>query len=209
MGIRIHKSLGWVYTGDLKIDYETKTTLEDLVNENKDNMMLSFDLGFAEDRGFLKRKMFEFIEHVDSETKRKPEDSVFLFRPPHREKWSRYNDSIDFLEKKDGKLEIKYLGVEIFPYRDPFVVSKTGRELTDDEYRFVSMTAPFTAADQIRKVLSFDKIKDQLIQMGLDPAIDRREQIHQTPPEIVKIISKHFGVDDYKVLRPAIVSYWR
>lgn len=201
MGIRVNKSLGWVFYGKkLNLEILKNLTLLDLKNEFKTDFEISnLDLSF---QGIdLSKKLIEFVNDVsDQDT---PNDFLYIFSPPFINKdWNRHDDSIDYHECNDGNRTIKYIHRDVFPYSQKFVVSRSLKELTDIQKRHCLYFS------ENQDLLS-DKIKENLSNIGIDIKKPLISQIHMTCPKIIKAIFEKCSDENYKSLQPAIVTYWR
>lgn len=206
MGTRINKILGFVTIADTFSDVEkwAEISLNDLYRglDTTEALELKMDLGYPSLD--LNKKIENFIRMEESPYN--TGKSVFIFTPPYtyEKSWSRFNDLIDHLEadKYDATLKIEYIYDRILPYTNPMIVSKTGCHLDlmqADRIRILPLSR-FDALDP--------KVKQDLIDLGIDFSLPLKEQIHMEAPKCIQELAKHAGIADIKTIKLAIVTYW-
>lgn len=193
MGIRINKTLGWIITNNsLDIEKLENFSLMDLQKENLNCQELQLDLSFPEID--LSQKLSNFVEKVADE-------NIYVFKPPViGEKWNRYDDIIDYLENNSGETKINYIHRDIFPYCQSFVVSASLNKLTKIESTQCQI---FTNMNRFN-----EEKKQSLLKLGIDETKPLNEQIHMTAPKVIELIFKKCSDLDYRILKPAIITYW-
>lgn len=232
MGTRIHKQLGWIVNVDPKtidtnklysILNNQKITLKDFntylqqkyknfdpktsltlnpVNELKIELANQKELS-------LNSSVGELIKVID-DSNEKPKIISFSSVLVHKD-WKHYDDMIDYLEAGGvPRLKVNYiLGRDIFPYYQPFVVSKNLKQLP--KLLKDSLCIFGNKRDDFKK-----SFLDEVQSYGIDIKKDFKKQIHMVAPEIIKelfnFIMSHHQVSkkelDPKMMKPAIVTYW-
>lgn len=132
-------------------------------------------------------------------------DMTIITPPARLKNWKRYNDDLDYFQEKVKQTPAVnfLLGQEIYPYHQGFVISKTGEPLTDIE-RDVCLITGNLPKEKINQ-----EYANSLEKKGLDFSKDKKEQIHQTCPEIVKEILKFLEYDgDILEFKPVFATYW-
>ena len=197
MGIRIHKKMGWIIK-DIEFDIEvlSRKTLDKLLTENPADDQLEIDILPAEvDKSLT---LDSFVQDVGGD-----EENIWIFIPPFgTEDWSRYDDSMDYIEANGvAETKIQYIHQELFPYRGRFVVTKTLTELNDKN--------KFICSSNVNPDNFENWYKKELENLGLNLSHGLREQIHMKAPRVIELIFNELQTGiDFKRLRPAIISYW-
>jgi hypothetical protein len=203
MGIRIHKTLGWVLLNeDIDFDMLSSTTLNDLKNENLNDVeLIKLDLVFPNIN--LSLTLEKFIHNASYDSN--PNDKCYIFSVPYLNDWHRYNSTLDYYDVDSAERNIREIHSDIFPFYQKFVVSNTLIELEHDLRNKINLLSG--VADYQN---SFDStfIK-QLTELGFKLDKPLKEQIHMTCPRILQLILKKANPNiNYKKLKPAIVTYW-
>ena len=199
MGIRVYKNMGWIIEKvDLDNDILSKTSLQQLLDENKNDEQLKLEL--LPYRGDKSETLEEFVMHINTDF---GQENIWLLRPPFSsEDWSRYDNSLDYQEAQGiAETKIMYLHADIFPYRNKFIVTSTLKELTEKN-RLICSADINTDNFEI-------KYKEELIDLGLDLNQSLRVQIHMRAPRILELILEKGNPKlNYLNLKPAIVTHW-
>lgn len=203
MGIRIHKTLGFYIQGvELDISLLDQLTLNDLKKEFPDQKM-NMDLSYP---GLnLNKKLSNFVEDITESESDENAISQYIFIPPFvGDKWRRHDDMIDYYDQEGvAQNSIKYVHNEIFPYCEKFVVTKNLKELDS-----VQKEQAFLFSDPAVNNKFKQEFKDKFIALGFDMNKPLREQIHMTAPKVIQEIARKAGLNEPKLLRPVIATYW-
>ena len=198
MGIRINKIMGWVFKPTQEIDYETleSTFLKDLNQEGLKHIDINLQNHCSEDDS-----LSDYI-FVTTEEGKPP---LCIIVPPMvlNMGWKRYDSSIDYQEAmftENASRKVKIIRGEVFPYAQPFVVSKSlkivPKEIMDQ--MFMLSDNPHLKAQKA----------EELKELGFDLDKPLKKQIHMTPPLVVQRMLEKVSSIDYRLLKPAIVTYW-
>lgn len=202
MGIRVNKELGWVLTGHpLNLEVLESLTLADLKKEFEDDYELCH-LDLVYPNIDLSQKLINFVNDISDEFN--PQDHCFIFTPPVLgDEWSRHDSPLDYYECEDASRQIKYLYREIFPYAQKFVVSSSLNYLNETQKKMCWYFSDL--GHQLKP-----DVQTELSNLGLNINQSLKSQIHMTAPKILELILKKCNSNlDYRILRPALVTYWR
>ena len=203
MGIRIHKTLGWVLLNqDINLDLLSSTTLEDLKKEYiSDVELIKLDLVFPNID--FSSSLEDFVYNAGNECDES--DRCYIFSIPYLKDWHRYNSTLDYYDATSAERTIKYLNSDIFPFYQKFVISSNLTELDHDLRNKISV---LSGVKNYKNNFEENFIK-QLENLGFDLEKPLKDQIHMTCPKILQLILKKANPNvDYRNLKPAIVTYW-
>lgn len=201
MGIRVKKQMGWISFQDLDISNLSNYTLQDLLNENKNDAMLQLD---TEHPLFNPNdKLSKFVTKIDPDTAGENWTPIYIFTPPgFGHDWSQVDNAIDRHENPViGEPQVKLFHTSVFPYPRNFVVSKTLQPL--DEVK----TMRCLGFSKTRHTL-LKEAREELEELGLDFDHPLAEQIHMVCPRIIELILKKCSNKPPASLMPGLVKYW-
>lgn len=204
MGIRINKCMGFLYVADSALDLKfldglTLFSLKSAATSKEEELKLLIDL-YGVDENLALKDLISDVPTLDEDENDK---YYYLFTPPSfLDKWSRYNDSLDYYES-DGVAErkVQYLKGRIFPYHEKIIVATTHQGLNEKLEAWCNM-------DNIKSLTGVTpEFLQEFKDIGLDPEQPLAEQVYMQAPLVLQLTAKCLGINALS-LRPVILTYW-
>ena len=199
MGIRINKKLGWILENqDLNLEPLSKITLQQLKDQHKSDPDVFIDLGFIDVD--MTQPLSNFVSKISDDGSSK---KLYIFIPPIvKDQWQRYDDAMDYLENKLSAVKVNYINRDLYPFYRKFVVAHNLKELSSIQ---TQKCQQFSDLDYKCFTPDFQK---ELTDLGLTLDKPLKDQIYMVCPDILRVFLEKCGENNYKKLRPAIVTYW-
>lgn len=131
-------------------------------------------------------------------------EGVIITPPEYIKEWNRFSDDIDMQEEKEreGKSRLKEISGQLFPYNRPYIVKRTGLELSHRESRLVyNGPSAYYSKDEI----------EQAKKLGIDTNQNKWDkQLFTKGPEILFELCKLVKIEskNYKYMYPVVATIW-